>query len=118
MNAELGVAMDPPELVAKAVCDMLAGGRPYEAHDRDTLLELRERAQRSGHAPYLLKSDPGEVVLAALFRQISGGHGKSGGLGSWWHTPEDTVDKIDPCALERNYAFAWKFIQELEKQVE
>lgn len=27
MNAELGVAMDPPELVAKAVCDMLAGGK-------------------------------------------------------------------------------------------
>jgi short-subunit dehydrogenase len=27
MNAELGVAMDPPELVAKTVCDMLAGGR-------------------------------------------------------------------------------------------
>jgi short-subunit dehydrogenase len=26
MNAELGVAMDPPELVAKAVCDMLVGG--------------------------------------------------------------------------------------------
>ena len=27
MNAELGVAMDPPELVATAVCDMLAGGK-------------------------------------------------------------------------------------------
>jgi short-subunit dehydrogenase len=27
MNAELGVAMDPPELVAEAVCDMLAGSR-------------------------------------------------------------------------------------------
>jgi short-subunit dehydrogenase len=27
MNAELGVAMDPPELVARAVCDMLAGHR-------------------------------------------------------------------------------------------
>jgi short-subunit dehydrogenase len=27
MNAELGVAMDPPELVARAVCDMLAGSR-------------------------------------------------------------------------------------------
>jgi short-subunit dehydrogenase len=26
MNAELGVAMDPPELVAKAVCDMLERG--------------------------------------------------------------------------------------------
>lgn len=30
MNAELGVAMDSPELVAKAVCDMLTGGR-FEA---------------------------------------------------------------------------------------
>jgi len=27
MNDELGVTMDPPELVAKAVCDMLAGRR-------------------------------------------------------------------------------------------
>jgi short-subunit dehydrogenase len=27
MNAELGVAMDPPELVAAAACDMLADGR-------------------------------------------------------------------------------------------
>ncbi len=27
MNDELGVAMDPPELVARAVCDMLSGGR-------------------------------------------------------------------------------------------
>ena len=27
MNAELGVAMDPPELVARAVCDMLDNGR-------------------------------------------------------------------------------------------
>ena len=27
MNAELGVAMDPPQLVATAVCDMLAGGK-------------------------------------------------------------------------------------------
>jgi len=27
MNAELGVAMDAPEVVARAVCDMLAGGK-------------------------------------------------------------------------------------------
>jgi hypothetical protein len=43
-----------------------------------------------------------DPVLATLFRQISGGHGKSGGLGSWWHTPEDTVDKIDPEFLRRD----------------
>jgi hypothetical protein len=43
-----------------------------------------------------------DPVLAALFRQISGGHGKSGGLGFWWHTPDDTVDKIDPEFLRRD----------------
>lgn len=43
-----------------------------------------------------------DPVLAALFRQISGGHGKSGGLGYWWHTPEDTIDKIDPEFLRRD----------------
>jgi hypothetical protein len=43
-----------------------------------------------------------DPVLAALFRQISGGHGKSGGLGSWWHTPDDTVDKINPEYLRRD----------------
>ena len=43
-----------------------------------------------------------DPVLAALFRQISGGHGKSGGLGYWWHTPEDTIDKIDPALLRRD----------------
>lgn len=26
----------------------------------------------------------------------------TGGLGWWWHTPEDTVDKIDPDLLERD----------------
>jgi hypothetical protein len=43
-----------------------------------------------------------DPVLAALHRQISGGHGKSGGLGYWWHTPEDTVDKIEPEFLRRD----------------
>ena len=62
-----------------------------------------------GHGiPSLLMSlseqppEAADPVLAALFRQISGGHGKSGGLGSWWHTPEDTVDKIDPEFLRRD----------------
>jgi hypothetical protein len=26
----------------------------------------------------------------------------AGGLGWWWHTPEDTVDKLDPTALARD----------------
>jgi hypothetical protein len=62
-----------------------------------------------GHGiPALLMSlseQPAEAadpVLLALHRQIGGGHGKSGGLGSWWHTPEDTLDKIDPEFLRRD----------------
>ncbi len=43
-----------------------------------------------------------DPVLLALHHQISGGAGRSGGLGSWWHTPEDTVDKIDPAFLARD----------------
>ena len=38
MNAELGVAMDPPELVARAACDMLEQGR------RETVLGWPEKA--------------------------------------------------------------------------
>jgi hypothetical protein len=28
--------------------------------------------------------------------------GRGGGLGWWWHTPEDTMDKLDPAFLKRD----------------
>jgi hypothetical protein len=28
--------------------------------------------------------------------------GRSGGLGWWWHTPDDTLDKLDPALLARD----------------
>jgi hypothetical protein len=43
-----------------------------------------------------------DPLLLALHHQISGGAGVGGGLGYWWHTPEDTVDKIDPDFLKRD----------------
>jgi hypothetical protein len=43
-----------------------------------------------------------DPVLLALHHQIAGGKSASGGLGSWWHTPEDTIDKIDPDNLHRD----------------
>jgi hypothetical protein len=43
-----------------------------------------------------------DPVLLALHDQIAGGKSASGGLGAWWHTPEDTVDKIDPENLHRD----------------
>ncbi|HSB77963.1 MAG TPA: M28 family peptidase, partial [Candidatus Methylomirabilis sp.] len=69
-----------------------SGDQSFWGHGIPSLLmTLSEQAPEA--------ADP---VLAALFRQISGGHGKSGGLGSWWHTPEDTLDKIDPEFLRRD----------------
>ena len=38
----------------------------------------------------------------AAMAQLLGAGGKSGGLGWWWHTPEDTRDKIDPAHLVRD----------------
>lgn len=34
----------------------------------------------------------------------------------YWHQTTDTVDKIDPEVLGRNYAFAWHYIQALDEQ--
>ncbi|RMF85066.1 MAG: hypothetical protein D6736_18060, partial [Nitrospinota bacterium] len=39
---------------------------------------------------------------ARAFALLTGGPPKTGGLGWWWHTPEDTVDKIDPDFLVRD----------------
>jgi Zn-dependent M28 family amino/carboxypeptidase len=34
----------------------------------------------------------------------------------YWHQTADTVDKIDPAVLKRNYAFTWNYIQTLDEQ--
>lgn len=41
---------------------------------------------------------PGEDGIG--FTRLFGG--KSGGLGWWWHTTEDTLDKLDPALVERD----------------
>jgi hypothetical protein len=38
----------------------------------------------------------GPNAMAALWG------GRSGGLGWWWHTPDDTLDKLDPALLARD----------------
>lgn len=51
----------------------------------------------------LSEQPPAEGDAAQGFAELVGGEGaKSGGLGWWWHTPEDTVDKIDPAFLVRD----------------
>jgi len=36
-------------------------------------------------------------------------------IAPYWHQVGDTVDKIDPAALQRNYAFTWYFLQALDE---
>jgi hypothetical protein len=43
-------------------------------------------------------TDPTHISSSNLL----GGNGKTGGLGSWWHAVDDTVDKLDPAFLERD----------------
>jgi hypothetical protein len=43
-----------------------------------------------------------DPLLLALHHQISGGVSAAGGLGWWWHTPEDLPDKLDPAFLARD----------------
>ncbi len=51
----------------------------------------------------LSEQPPAEGDAAGGFAELIGGEGgKSGGLGWWWHTTEDTVDKIDPNLLVRD----------------
>ncbi len=44
----------------------------------------------------------GESAAGAALASRSGGARKSGGLGWWWHTTEDTLDKIDRAHLHRD----------------
>ncbi len=39
---------------------------------------------------------------ARAYAQLMGGQARSGGLGWWWHTPEDTLDKLDPAHMVRD----------------
>ena len=41
-------------------------------------------------------------ATGAALAQLLGGGGKGSGLGWWWHTTEDILDKIDPANLVRD----------------
>jgi len=43
-----------------------------------------------------------DSATGAALAQLLGAGSKSGGLGWWWHTTEDTADKIDPDNLVRD----------------
>ena len=93
-------AMPETQGVADAVVRSLAGGR-FEG----------QRIGRMGDQSFLgigvpsllmdISEQSGDSPEASRdFSVFSGGN--TGGLGWWWHTTEDTPDKIDPALLERD----------------
>jgi hypothetical protein len=49
----------------------------------------------------LSECKPSQDPAAQAFSTLFGG-GRAGGFGWWWHTTEDTIDKIDPANLLRD----------------
>jgi hypothetical protein len=67
----------------------------------------------------LSEQPPSDGDSAKGLNELTGGgeQANSGGLGWWWHTTEDTVDKIDPDLLVRDTqiyaAITYRFVSEL-----
>ncbi len=52
---------------------------------------------------FVSEQPPGQDESAGDVAELLGGPGaKGGGVGWWWHTTEDTVDKLDPDLLVRD----------------
>jgi len=83
--------------VEKIAGQRLSGARPPRAADQSFW----------GHGIPSLFMSPSEQPAdqsesARAYAQLMGGQARSGGLGWWWHTPEDTLDKLDPAHMERD----------------
>ena len=68
------------------------------------------RPTRSGDQSFISLGIPSLLMTVSEQPPAAGGAvgpsaligGRSGGLGYWWHTVEDTVDKLDPAFLARD----------------
>jgi hypothetical protein len=93
-------AMPETQGVADAVVRALAGGR----FEGQRIGRMGDQSFLGVGVPSLLmdiSEQTGDSPEASRdFSVFSGGN--TGGLGWWWHTTEDTPDKIDPDLLERD----------------
>lgn len=97
-----GIAMAEARGVASSIVEAVAGqrlsgARPPRAGDQSFW----------GHGiPALfmtLSEQPADASeTARAYALLMGGQAKSGGLGWWWHTTEDTPDKLEPAHLVRD----------------
>lgn len=91
---------------------------PYDP----TLLAL-SKAVGEAHPELGLRLRPGPtaysemgVIVKRGFRGIVVGAEPRAG-STYWHTPEDTFDKIEAAALARVHRFAWTFMQLLDRRI-
>ena len=49
-----------------------------------------------------LSEQPAQATVASGAFGALFGASRAGGFGWWWHTPEDTIDKVDPAFLARD----------------
>ena len=89
--------------LAKIALEHAADVRDYEGH----------RFSRSGDMSFwgpgvpamycqVSEQPPAAGAAAEAFAALFGGASKTGGFGYWWHTKEDTLDKLDPELLARD----------------
>ncbi|MCZ7574703.1 MAG: M28 family metallopeptidase [Ardenticatenaceae bacterium] len=91
---------------------------PYDP----TLLKLAE-VVGAAHPELGLRLRPGPTAYSEMgvlvkrgFRGLVVGAEPRAG-STYWHTPEDTFDKIEGAAVERVHRFAWTFMQLLDRRV-
>lgn len=97
---------------APSMAETFAFGREILAETTGTELEYRRISRSSdqsfwGHGVPTLFATLSEQArddseTGAAMAQLLGSGTKGGGLGWWWHTTEDTADKIDPAHLARD----------------
>ncbi|MCX5732837.1 MAG: M28 family peptidase [candidate division NC10 bacterium] len=85
------------DILEKITGQRLSGVRPKRAGDQSFW----------GHgipsAFMTLSEQPPDTSISAQgWAQLMGGQPRTGGLGWFWHTPEDTLDKLDPDFLVRD----------------
>ncbi|HSB69688.1 MAG TPA: M28 family peptidase [Candidatus Methylomirabilis sp.] len=84
-------------IAEKVAGQRLSGARPSRAGDQSFW----------GHGiPSLFmtlsEQPPDDSETARAFALLMGGSARTGGLGWWWHTTEDTLDKLDPALMVRD----------------
>jgi hypothetical protein len=84
------------EAVWKQGQQQLTGLRPSRAGDQSFWgIGVPSLFMGIGEQP----ADAGDNVMGAV---MGGGNRKGAGFGWWWHTPDDTLDKMDPELLVRD----------------